>query len=77
MHKKMNLFRRNKTSKVFPVKISTMDAELEFSLDYKVGILFSNVLCSFKIQNFISMEEWLSNIGQKVKKKNYLMLYFP
>jgi hypothetical protein len=36
MHKKMSLFRRKKSSKVFPVKISTMDAELEFSLDYKV-----------------------------------------
>ena len=30
------LFRRKKVGKVFPVKISTMDAELEFSLDYKV-----------------------------------------
>jgi hypothetical protein len=37
MHKKMSLFRRKKSSKVFPVKISTMDAELEFSLDYKVA----------------------------------------
>lgn len=35
MHKKMSLFRRKKSNKVFPVKISTMDAELEFSLDYK------------------------------------------
>ncbi len=33
---KMSLFRRKKTGKVIPVKISTMDAELEFSLDYKV-----------------------------------------
>ena len=33
---KMSLFRRKKSGKVFPVKISTMDAELEFSLDYKV-----------------------------------------
>lgn len=33
--KKMSLFRRKKSGKVFPVKISTMDAELEFSLDYK------------------------------------------
>jgi len=32
---KMSLFRRKKSGKVFPVKISTMDAELEFSLDYK------------------------------------------
>ena len=32
----MSLFRRKKSGKVFPVKISTMDAELEFSLDYKV-----------------------------------------
>ena len=32
----MSLFRRKKTGKVIPVKISTMDAELEFSLDYKV-----------------------------------------
>jgi len=31
----MSLFRRKKSGKVFPVKISTMDAELEFSLDYK------------------------------------------
>jgi len=31
----MSLFRRKKSLKVFPVKISTMDAELEFSLDYK------------------------------------------
>ncbi|XP_023328819.1 merlin isoform X2 [Eurytemora carolleeae] len=31
----MSLFRRKKTGKVIPVKISTMDAELEFSLDYK------------------------------------------
>jgi len=31
----MSLFRRKKPGKVFPVKISTMDAELEFSLDYK------------------------------------------
>ena len=38
MHKKMSLFRRKKASKVFPVKISTMDAELEFSLDYKVRL---------------------------------------
>ena len=30
------LLRRKKVGKVFPVKISTMDAELEFSLDYKV-----------------------------------------
>ena len=30
------MFRRKKVGKVFPVKISTMDAELEFSLDYKV-----------------------------------------
>ena len=34
----MSLFRRKKPGKVFPVKISTMDAELEFSLDYKVTI---------------------------------------
>ena len=32
----MSLFRRKKSGKVFPVKISTMDAELEFSLDFKV-----------------------------------------
>ena len=32
-----SLFRRKKAGKVFLVKISTMDAELEFSLDYKVG----------------------------------------
>ena len=32
----MSLFRRKKSGKVFAVKISTMDAELEFSLDYKV-----------------------------------------
>jgi len=32
---RMSLFRRKKIGKVFPVKISTMDAELEFSLDYK------------------------------------------
>ena len=30
------MLRRKKVGKVFPVKISTMDAELEFSLDYKV-----------------------------------------
>ena len=30
------MIRRKKVGKVFPVKISTMDAELEFSLDYKV-----------------------------------------
>ena len=36
--KKMSLFRRKKSGKVFPVKISTMDAELEFSLDYKVMV---------------------------------------
>ena len=32
------MLRRKKVGKVFPVKISTMDAELEFSLDYKVII---------------------------------------
>ena len=36
----MSLFRRKKSGKVFPVKISTMDAELEFSLDYKVRLTF-------------------------------------
>jgi hypothetical protein len=46
MHKKMSLFRRKKSSKVFPVKISTMDAELEFSLDYKV-IIFLFILIYF------------------------------
>ena len=30
--------------KVFPVKISTMDAELEFSLDYKVILPISDLL---------------------------------
>ena len=35
----MSLFRRKKPGKVFPVKISTMDAELEFSLDYKVPFI--------------------------------------
>ena len=32
--------------KVFPVKISTMDAELEFSLDYKVRLGLISI-CSF------------------------------
>ena len=40
----MSLFRRKKPGKVFPVKISTMDAELEFSLDYKVVFSIRNIL---------------------------------
>ena len=39
----MSLFRRKKSGKVFAVKISTMDAELEFSLDYKVRQSSDNI----------------------------------
>ena len=46
----MSLFWRKKSGKVFPVKISTMDAELEFSLDYKVRITFKMFLFSHLIQ---------------------------
>ena len=45
----MSLFRHKKSGKVFPVKISTMDAELEFSLDYKVRLIFKMVLFSHVI----------------------------
>ena len=42
----MSLFRRKKPGKVFPVKISTLDAELEFSLDHKaVGQELFDLVC--------------------------------
>ena len=46
----MSLFRRKKSGKVFAVKISTMDAELEFSLDYKVR-QSSDIINYYKILN--------------------------
>ena len=46
----MSLFRRKKSGKVFAVKISTMDAELEFSLDYKVR-QSSDIIKYYKILN--------------------------
>ena len=51
----MSLFRRKKSGKVFPVKISTMDAELEFSLDYKVTFLIitGDILIKAPLPNYI------------------------
>lgn len=56
MRQKMPPFRRKKSGKSFPVKVSTLDAELEFNLE--VIFSFITFLCLFIRKTFLVESNW-------------------